>query len=197
MATFSGIVQLIKDLAEQTSASDSDNLIIGSTTAKRITMANIAKYIKGKRTQSKSVVHGYGNSASSCGTTNGTYVTLSSFTSVGNGALSSLYTKNSNNQIKVNKAGLYAFQLRLGVNSGTANKRVEIATYINGSRSAMNTSNYCTNGNYTSAFMTTILLDLSANSTVDFRITPVDSVAVNVTMMDIQVFALDWDGKFA
>lgn len=49
MATFSGIVQLIKDLAEQTSASDSDNLIIGSTTMKRITMANIAKYIKGKR----------------------------------------------------------------------------------------------------------------------------------------------------
>ena len=47
MATFSGIVQLIKDLAEQTSASDSDNLIIGSTTMKRITMANIAKYIKG------------------------------------------------------------------------------------------------------------------------------------------------------
>ena len=43
MATFSGIVQLIKDLAEQTSASDSDNLIIGSTTMKRITMANIAK----------------------------------------------------------------------------------------------------------------------------------------------------------
>ena len=55
MATFSGIVQLIKDLAEQTSASDSDNLIIGSTTMKRIAMANIAKYIKGKRKQSKSV----------------------------------------------------------------------------------------------------------------------------------------------
>lgn len=93
MATFSGIVQLIKDLAEQTSASDSDNLIIGSTTMKRIAMANIAKYIKGKRKQSKSVVHGYGNSTISSSSTNGTYTLLPSFTSVGNGTLSSLYTK--------------------------------------------------------------------------------------------------------
>jgi hypothetical protein len=197
MATFSGIVQLIKDLAEQTSASDSDNLIIGSTTMKRITMANIAKYIKGKRKQSKSVVHGYGNSTISSSSTNGTYTLLPSFTSVGNGTLSSLYTKNTSSQIEINKTGLYAFQLRLGINSGTANKRVEVATYINNSRSAMNTSNYCTNGNYTSTFMTTILLDLTANDTVDFRIAPVDRISVNVTMMDIQVFALDWDGKLA
>lgn len=61
----------------------------------------------------------------------------------------------------------------------------------------MNTSGYCTNGNYTSVFMTTILLDLAANDTVDFRIAPVDGISVKVTMMDIQVFALDWDGKFA
>lgn len=61
----------------------------------------------------------------------------------------------------------------------------------------MNASNYCTNGNYTSTFMTTILLDLAANDTVDFRIAPVDRISVNVTMMDIQVFALDWDGKLA
>lgn len=45
--------------------------------------------------------------------------------------------------------------------------------------------------------MTTILLDLAANDTVDFRIAPVDGISVKVTMMDIQVFALDWDGKFA
>ena len=59
MATFSGIVQLIKDLAEQTSASDSDNLIIGSTTMKRITMQilrNISKAKENNQNQSFTVM---------------------------------------------------------------------------------------------------------------------------------------------
>ena len=141
------------------------------------------------------VVHGYGNATTKCGTTNGTYTQVPAFTSVSNGWLSSLYTKNSNNQIKVNKAGLYVFQVRLSVNSVTANKRVEIAPYINNSRLASHCATYSTPGNFYRIFMTTLIFELSAGNTVDFRITPIESAAVNVQIMDINVFALDWDGK--
>ena len=43
--------------------------------------------------------------------------------------------------------------------------------------------------------MTTLILELSEGNTVDFRIAPVESMAVNVQIYDISVFALDWDGK--
>lgn len=45
---FSGLVQLIQDLLEKTDASDTDNLIIGGSTAKRISMLNLLRYIRGK-----------------------------------------------------------------------------------------------------------------------------------------------------
>ena len=145
--------------------------------------------------QSGQVVHGYGNAATKCGTKNGTYTNLPTFTSVRNGNLSSLYTKNSNNQIKVNKSGLYVFQVRLIVNSGTANKRVELVPFVNGSRQAGHSSTHNTGGDFSKFFMITLVMDLSAGNTVDFRIAPIDGVAVTVTMADINVFALDWDGK--
>lgn len=145
--------------------------------------------------QSGQVVHGYGNAATKCGTKNGTYTNLPAFTTVRNGWLNSLYTKNSNNQIKVNKAGLYVFQIRVGVNSGTANKRVELAPYVNGSRLASHSATYSTPGNIYRVFMTTLILELSEGNTVDFRIAPVESMAVNVQIYDVSVFALDWDGK--
>lgn len=141
------------------------------------------------------VVHAYGNANTKCSTTNGTYTNLPAFTTVQNGGLSSLYAKSSNNQIKINKSGLYVFQVRLIVNSGTANKRVELAPFVNGSRQAGHSSTYNTGGDFNKFFMTTLLMDLSAGNTVDFRIAPIERVAVTVTMADINVFALDWDGK--
>lgn len=141
------------------------------------------------------VVHGYSNAITKCGTSNGNYTQVPAFTTVSNGWLNSLYTKNSNNQIKVNKAGLYVFQIRVGVNSGTANKRVEFAPYVNGSRLASHVATYSTPGNFYRVFMSTLILELSEGNTVDFRITPVESVAVNVQIYDVSVFALDWDGK--
>ena len=90
---------------------------------------------------------------------------------------------------------MYVFQIRVGVNSGTANKRVEFAPYVNGSRLASHCATYSTPGNIYRVFMTTLILELSEGNTVDFRIAPVESMAVNVQIYDISVFALDWDGK--
>lgn len=67
--------------------------------------------------------------------------------------------------------------------------------YVNGSRLASHCATYSTPGNIYRVFMTTLILELSEGNTVDFRIAPVESMAVNVQIYDISVFALDWDGK--
>lgn len=146
--------------------------------------------------QSGRVFNSYGNATTKCGTTNGTHTNLPAFTTVANGNLSSLCTKVSSNQIKINKSGIYSFQMRFEVNSGTANKRVEIVPFINGERTAKYGSTYATGGNFTLINFANYILELTANDTVDFRIAPIDSTAVSVRVLDATLQAIDWDGKF-
>lgn len=146
--------------------------------------------------QSGRVFNAYGNTATKCGTTNGTYTNLPAFTTVANGDLGSLYSKVSSNQIKILKKGLYSFQMRAEVNSITATKRVEIVPFIKGERQAKFGSTYNTSGNYTIINFINYSLDLNANDVLDFRIAPLDSAAVSVRILDVTCQAIDWDGKF-
>lgn len=150
----------------------------------------------GEYQQSKLVLHSYDNTAVKCTTTSGNYTNVPAFTTDQGGPLSSLYTKKSNYQIAVNKSGLYLFELRIHVNSLTANKRVELAPFVNDTRIAALASSYNTAGSFTLTQVAALPLWLSANDTVDFRIAPIDAVKVSLQLGDVLVYAIDWEDKF-
>lgn len=150
----------------------------------------------GEYQQSKLVLHSYDNTAVKCGTTSGNYTNVPAFVTDIGGPLSSLYTKKSNYQIAVNKSGLYLFELRIHVNSLVANKRVELAPFINGTRNAALASSYNTAGDFTLTQVAALPLWLSANDTVDFRIAPIEAAAVSLQLGDVLVYAIDWEDKF-
>lgn len=150
----------------------------------------------GEYQQSKLVLHSYDNTAVKCTKTSGNYTNVPAFTTDQGGPLSSLYTKKSNYQIAVNKSGLYLFELRIHVNSLTANKRVELAPFVNDTRIAALASSYNTAGNFTLTQVAALPLWLSANDTVDFRIAPIEAVEVSLQLGDVLVYAIDWEDKF-
>lgn len=150
----------------------------------------------GEYQQSKLVLHSYDNTAVKCTTTSGNYTNVPAFTTDQGGPLSSLYTKKSNYQIAVNKSGLYLFELRIHVNSLTANKRVELAPFVNDTRIAALASSYNTAGSFTLTQVAALPLWLSANDTVDFRIAPIDAAEVSLQLGDVLVYAIDWEDKF-
>ena len=150
----------------------------------------------GEYQQSKLVLHSYDNTAVKCTTTSGNYTNGPAFTTDQGGPLSSLYTKKSNYQIAVNKSGLYLFELRIHVNSLIANKRVELAPFVNDTRNAALASSYNTAGNFTLTQVAALPLWLSANDTVDFRIAPIEATEVSLQLGDVLVYAIDWEDKF-
>lgn len=150
----------------------------------------------GEYQQSKLVLHSYDNTAVKCTTTSGNYTNVPAFTTDQGGPLSSLYTKKSNYQIAVNKSGLYLFELRIHVNSLIANKRVELAPFVNDTRIAALASSYNTAGSFILTQVAALPLWLSANDTVDFRIAPIDAAEVSLQLGDVLVYAIDWEDKF-
>ena len=139
------------------------------------------------------VAHYSNSNNTSCGTKKGNYVKLTSFSNGTEGKLSELYYKKSNYQIAISRNGVYNFQTRLAINSPTANKRVEVALFKNGSRYAAYSASYTTPVNYTLGQLNNYILYLSEGDTIDFRITPIDGYSVNVNMQDILIYALDYD----
>lgn len=142
------------------------------------------------------VAHYWNSNGTSCGTKNGNYVKLTSFSNGTEGKLSELYYKKSNYQIAISRNGVYSFQTRLGINSPTANKRVEVALFKNESRYAAYSASYATPVNYTLGQLNNYILYLSEGDTIDFRIAPIDGYSVNVNMVDILIYALDYDDKY-
>lgn len=142
------------------------------------------------------VAHYWNSNNTSCGTKKGNYVKLTSFSNGTEGKLSELYYKKSNYQIAISRNGVYSFQTRLAINSPTANKRVEVALFKNGSRYAAYSASYATPVDYTLGQLNNYILYLSEGDTIDFRITPIDSYSVNVNMVDILIYALDYDDKY-
>lgn len=142
------------------------------------------------------VAHYSNSNNTSCGKKKGNYVKLTSFSNGTEGKLSELYYKKSNYQIAISRNGVYNFQTRLAINSPTANKRVEVALFKNGSRYAAYSASYTTPVNYTLSQLNNYILYLSEGDTIDFRINPIDSCSVNVNMVDILIYALDYDDKY-
>ena len=190
-------VKKIGEVSANLSKETADRKAEVNTERKRID--NLIKELPataGEYQQSKLVLHSYDNAAVKCTTTSGNYTNVPAFTTDQGGPLSSLYTKKSNYQIAVNKSGLYLFELRIHVNSPIANKRVELAPFVNDTRIAALASSYNTAGNFTLTQVAALPLWLSANDTVDFRIAPIEAVEVSLQLGDVLVYAIDWEDKF-
>lgn len=190
-------VKKIGEVSANLSKETADRKAEVNTERKRID--NLIKELPataGEYQQSKLVLHSYDNAAVKCTTTSGNYTNVPAFTTDQGGPLSSLYTKKSNYQIAVNKSGLYLFELRIHVNSLIANKRVELAPFVNDTRIAALASSYNTAGNFTLTQVAALPLWLSANDTVDFRIAPIDAAEVSLQLGDVLVYAIDWEDKF-
>lgn len=190
-------VKKIGEVSANLSKETADRKAEVNTERKRID--NLIKELPataGEYQQSKLVLHSYDNAVVKCTTTSGNYTNVPAFTTDQGGPLSSLYTKKSNYQIAVNKSGLYLFELRIHVNSLIANKRVELAPFVNDTRIAALASSYNTAGNFTLTQVAALPLWLSANDTVDFRIAPIEAVEVSLQLGDVLVYAIDWEDKF-
>lgn len=190
-------VKKIGEVSANLSKETADRKAEVNTERKRID--NLIKELPataGEYQQSKLVLHSYDNAAVKCTTTSGNYTNVPAFTTDQGGPLSSLYTKKSNYQIAVNKSGLYLFELRIHVNSLIANKRVELAPFVNDTRIAALASSYNTAGNFTLTQVAALPLWLSANDTVDFRIAPIETAEVSLQLGDVLVYAIDWEDKF-
>ena len=60
-------------------------------------------------------------------------------------------------------------------------------------RYAAYSASYATPVNYTLGQLNNYILYLSEGDTIDFRIAPIDGYSVNVNMVDILIYALDYD----
>lgn len=149
------------------------------------------------------VYHGYDNSAVTCSTTSGSYTGVPAFTSKEDGIYSSFATFNVNAPsaatggalLQIEKNGFYLFDIRVQFNSGTANKRVEFCPFIDSTRDGAHSYSFCTPGDFYLTHNVQIPLRLTEGQTVYFAIAPVENVAVSARIVDINVWALDWEGR--
>jgi hypothetical protein len=146
------------------------------------------------------VCHYYGNGYGDCGTNNGKYYDLSAFTTGGGKTFGSFHTKMSNEKIKINRTGVYCFQVRFSVNSGvngSADKRVEFVPFVNNTRQPRYAASFSSRGNFSITNFQTYILSLNKGDVVAFDISPIEKVSVRVQIADIFVHVLDYVNKYA
>lgn len=127
---------------------------------------------------------------------NNTYITLPCLTNQSLGALGNLVMVNqSNHTLTFNKTGVYAFNVRITYRSSTADKRAELSPFINGTRASKYSVTFCTPG-FTLFDTKTYIMKLNAGDNVVFKVTSGDNVKVTCGIKDLDVIALDYEGKY-
>lgn len=146
------------------------------------------------------VCHYYGNDYEDCGTNNDKYYDLSAFTTGGGQTFGSFHTKISNKKIKINRTGVYCFQVKFSVNSGvkgSADKRVEFVPFVNNTRQSRYAALFSSRGNFSITNFQTYILSLNKGDVIAFDISPIEKVSVRVQIVDISVHVLDYVNKYA
>lgn len=146
------------------------------------------------------VCHYYGNDYGDCGTNNDKYYDLSAFTTGGGRTFGSFHTKISNKKIKINRTGVYCFQVKFSVNSGvkgSADKRVEFVPFVNNTRQSRYAALFSSRGNFSITNFQTYILSLNKGDVIAFDISPIEKVSVRVQIVDISVHVLDYVNKYA
>lgn len=146
------------------------------------------------------VCHYYENDYRDCGTNNDKYYDLSAFTTGGGQTFGSFHTKISNKKIKINRTGVYCFQVKFSVNSGvkgSADKRVEFVPFVNNTRQSRYAALFSSRGNFSITNFQTYILSLNKGDVIAFDISPIEKVSVRVQIVDISVHVLDYVNKYA
>lgn len=146
------------------------------------------------------VCHYYKNDYRDCGTNNDKYYDLSAFTTGGGQTFGSFHTKISNKKIKINRTGVYCFQVKFSVNSGvkgSADKRVEFVPFVNNTRQSRYAALFSSRGNFSITNFQTYILSLNKGDVIAFDISPIEKVSVRVQIVDISVHVLDYVNKYA
>ena len=101
-------------------------------------------------------------------------------------------------RVKVKKKGIYHFSIRVITHCPSAYKRMYIAPNINGNRCADYTDTECSiSANLECQTLKNYVLELEAGDEVGFTVASVDGVAFYVKVQDMNVFVLDYEGKYS
>lgn len=101
-------------------------------------------------------------------------------------------------RIVVNKKGVYHFAIRVVTHCPSAYKRMYIAPTVNGERYASYTDTECSiSANLECQTLKNYVLELEAGDEVGFTVASVDGVAFYVKIQDMNVFVIDYEGKYA
>lgn len=110
---------------------------------------------------------------------------------------SEFFSKVNNNQIKILKKGIYQFFVKIACKSSRAFKRALFSPYVNDNRYTSYTDNIYSPVVATYQTLKVYTLELEKNDLVDFRAVSQESVAVQLQINDINIFVLDYEGKYS
>lgn len=140
----------------------------------------------------------WSNASIGTGTDNDKWTVVPAFSTTNDDNIKkSGFISRSNTQVKIQKKGVYQFVVRLAVKSSRANKRCNFAPFVNGERysSYTDTAYSPIDAWYTS--LKTYTLELEKNDRVDFRAAPIESISVSLQIYDVNIFVLDYEGKYS
>lgn len=140
----------------------------------------------------------WSNASIGTGTDNGKWTVVPAFSTTNDDNIKkSGFISRSNTQVIIQKKGVYQFVVRLAVKSSRANKRCNFAPFVNGERysSYTDTAYSPIDAWYTS--LKTYTLELEKNDRVDFRAAPIESISVSLQIYDVNIFVLDYEGKYS
>lgn len=140
----------------------------------------------------------WSNASIGTGTDNDKWTVVPAFSTTNdNNIKKSGFISRSNTQVIIQKRGVYQFVVRLAVKSSRANKRCNFAPFVNGAEysSYTDTAYSPVEAWYTS--LKTYTLELEKNDRVDFRATSIESISVSLQIYDVNIFVLDYEGKYS
>lgn len=140
----------------------------------------------------------WSNASIGTGTDNDKWTVVPAFSTTNDDNIKkSGFISRSNTQVIIQKRGVYQFVVRLAVKSSRANKRCNFAPFVNGARysSYIDTAYSPVEAWYTS--LKTYTLELEKNDRVDFRATSIESISVSLQIYDVNIFVLDYEGKYS
>lgn len=141
------------------------------------------------------VCHYHGNAETTL-TADKKRINIPAFTSGSGGSLSDLYTRSDNLKININKNGVYAIMARVSFRPYSAGGRAEFALHKNDTRISMYASSMWSPKADTRVRIVPFILPLSAGDSITFQGQMTDADVGYISIFDIMIYALDYEGKY-
>lgn len=140
----------------------------------------------------------WSNASIGTGTDNDKWTVVPAFSTTNDDNIKkSGFISRSSTQVIIQKKGVYQFVVRLAAKSSRENKRCNFAPFVNGEgySSYIDTAYSPVSAWYTS--LKTYTLELEKNDRVDFRAAPIERISVSLQIYDVNIFVLDYEGKYS